>query len=179
MPSSPMSARDRDSVWARTASSVPAALPRRVLPSNYRKSWNCQSRKPLARLSSRVAATGSSFRLPGLAASPTPGNSYSHCREYSGGLPALAPTSEDNSTRHAYLDAVAGGQTLGTRHALSVAETIDAYPADSRRACDVAPSLPPHTADRAPHRDLRDPRTRGDLLALFASRPRRATSTDH
>src|SRR6266851_2846058 len=152
---------------------------RSAFPSKPRKSWNTRSQKASTRLSSRVAATGSPFRRSGLAASSTPGNSYSHRREYSGDLRARVPRSHDNSTRHGYLEMVAGGQTLGTRHAVSVAETIDAYPADSRRACDIAPSLPPYPVDRAPHRNLRDPRSAGDLLALLASRARRAAGPDH
>src|SRR5438132_4457863 len=141
MTSSPMSAIDRDSVWARTASPVPATLPRRVLPSKSRKIWNCQSRELLTRLSGRVAATRSSFRLPVSQRRRHPVTPTRIAANIPAACPRSLHTSDDNSTRHAYLGAVASGQTLGTRHALSIAETLDAYPADSRRACDVAPSL--------------------------------------
>src|SRR6266849_10559208 len=174
-----MSARDRDSVWPGTASLVPEAL--RAAPSRL-----SPGKAGILALKRRRLVFRAASLLPGrpFVARVSPRRQHPVITtRIAENIPVICArsfhASHDNTTRHGYLEMVAGGQTLGTRHAVSVAETIDAYPADSRRACDIAPSLPPYPVDRAPHRNLRDPRTAGDLLALLASRARRAAGPDH
>src|SRR5229473_8479263 len=120
-----MSARDRDSVWPGTASLVPEAL--RAAPSRL-----SPGKAGILALKRRRLVFRAASLLPGrpFVARVSPRRQHPVIpTRIAENIPVICArsfhASHDNSTRHGYLEMVAGGQTLGTRHARSEEHTSE------------------------------------------------------